>query len=468
VLIALQIVLLLSGWVVAGALWLRPLEKPREKPDIAPVVERNIDRIFREWSSNPQLAGVLIGFCLLDENGPTVFASPLAGNSLCPASSLKTMTTGAAFGVLGPEFRFETVLTGSAPLDAEGILDGDLVLVGSGDPTFSQADLSKLADAAVAGGLKKVTGRVLVNTSIFPHDPLNEHWNWGDIGNAYGAGAFGLNLDHNRLEIRFQPGAKPGAPAKFVGGGPVPRDTRWENHVLTGPAGSGDEVVAYSEPYGRTITLRGTVPADAGTFTVSGAIPDPPALAAELLRTRLESAGVTFANELLESRSPLATVLAFHHSPPLPEIIDHCHKVSDNLEAQCLFLTIGLRQNAAPADAVRQYWEKAGLSFVGLRLLDGSGLARANMIRPLDLARVNLAARRGPHGQRFYESLTAYADGAIRGKIGGMSGVKTQVGFLRTRSGREFAFAIMANGLPTGRFYWTLQEELLVKVSAEF
>jgi D-alanyl-D-alanine carboxypeptidase len=88
------------------------------------------------------------------------------------------------------------------------------------------------------------------------------------------------------------------------------------------------------------------------------------------------------------------------------------------------------------------------------------------MIRPLDLAAINLAARRGPHGQRFFESLSTYMQGTVRGKIGGMSGVKTLVGFLRTASGRELTFAIMANGLPAGRFYWTLQEELLTKVSA--
>ena len=202
-----------------------------------------------------------------------------------------------------------------------------------------------------------------------------------------------------------------------------------EPGVFTGPAGSAGEVVVYSEPYGRVITLRGAVPAGVSSFGVTGAIPDPPLLAAELLRARLESAGVKFAGGAGPFPAATRTTLASHQSAPLPEIIDHLHAVSDNLEAQCLFLTIGRKQNADPADAVRRYWEKAGVEDVaGLRLLDGSGLARANMIRPLDLARVNLAARRGPHGERFYESLTAYAGGKLRGKIGGMSGVKTEVG----------------------------------------
>ena len=467
---ALKIALLLSGWAVAAWLGLRDWARPVVKTEVAPppVVappepprEGEIARVFREWSANPEFAGALIGFGLLDENGETVFASPLAATALCPASSLKTATTGAAFELLGPEFRFETQLAGTAPLNAAGVLDGDLVLVGGGDPTLAREDLAALADAAVAAGLKRVSGRLRTDTAIFPSDPTSEHWNWGDIGNGYGAGAYGLNVDHNRVDVRFEPGAQPGAPAKFLGDAPMPRDTRWQNHVLTGPAGRGDEVVVFSEPYGRTITLRGTVPAGSGVFTVAGAIPDPPALAAELLRARLEKFGVRFADRRRPSASAALSTLATHQSAPLPEIIDHLHAVSDNLEAQCLFLTIGRRQGLAPADAVRQYWEKAGVQFVGLRLLDGSGLARANMIRPLDLAHISLAARRGPHGQRYFESLTAYAGGAVRAKVGGMSGVKTQVGFLRTKSGRELTFALMANGLPSGGEFWTRMSELI-------
>lgn len=468
---ALKLAMLLSGWAVAAWLGLRDGERPVVRTEVAPVAvvvptpepprEGEIARVFREWSANPEFAGALIGFCLLDEKGETIFASPLAATALCPASSLKTATTGAALDLLGPEFRFETQLAGTAPLNAAGVLDGDLVLVGGGDPTLAREDLAALADAAVAAGLKRVSGRLRTDTSIFPSDPMSEHWNWGDIGNGYGAGAYGLNVDHNRVDLRFEPGAQPGAPAKFLGDAPVPHATRWQNHVVTGPAGSGDEVVVFSEPYGRTITLRGTVPAGSGVFTVAGALPDPPALAAELLRARLEKSGVRFG----ERAGPFATappnILASHRSAPLPEVIDHLHAASDNLEAQCLFLTLGRRQGVAPADAVRQYWEKAGVQFVGLRLLDGSGLARANMIRPLDLARISLAARHGPHGQRYFESLTAYADGAVRGKVGGMSGVKTQVGFLRTKSGRELTFALMANGLPSGREFWTRMAELL-------
>jgi D-alanyl-D-alanine carboxypeptidase/D-alanyl-D-alanine-endopeptidase (penicillin-binding protein 4) len=463
-LFGLLFLLCIVGWILAGVLAFRV---PRGTTAVAPppaAPESKFAGLFREWTAHPQLAGTLVAFCVLDEEGQTLFASPLAETALCPASALKILSTGAALGVLGPEFRFETTLLATTPLDNTGRLAGDLVLVGGGDPTLSQDDLAQLADAAIAAGLKSVAGVVRVDTSLFPADPMSEHWNWGDIGNGYGAGAFALNLDRNRLALRFEPGAQPGEPARFLGEVHVAAGTRWENHVVTGPAGSGDNVLVYSEPYGRVITMRGSVPADADVFTVSAANPDPPAVAAELLRARLEEAGVRFESFIGPFPDTERTLLARDQSAPLSEIIEHTHAASDNLEAQCLFLTVGLRQGAPPESAVRDYWTEAGVQFVGLRLIDGSGLARANMIRPLDLARVAHAAKRRPHGQVFFESLSSYVQGHARGKIGGMSGVKTQVGYLRHENGRELTYALMGNGLAPGREFWARLEKLLEAV----
>jgi D-alanyl-D-alanine carboxypeptidase/D-alanyl-D-alanine-endopeptidase (penicillin-binding protein 4) len=97
-------------------------------------------------------------------------------------------------------------------------------------------------------------------------------------------------------------------------------------------------------------------------------------------------------------------------------------------------------------------------------MIDGSGLARATMIRPVDLAKVNHLARKGAQGEAFRESLKSYLGGAVRSKLGAMSGVKTDVGFLTLADGREYAFALMANGLDPGLDFWPLREELLEEV----
>jgi D-alanyl-D-alanine carboxypeptidase/D-alanyl-D-alanine-endopeptidase (penicillin-binding protein 4) len=460
-----KVLLLLSGWAVAAWLIVAPRVDPISvsfdssgKPGPPPKSE--LEKAFDKWAADPSLDGASIGFCVLDSSGETLYASPLAETALCPASALKTMTTAAALDLLGPEFRFETTLHGTAVIGPDGVLPGDLVLVGGGDPTLSTEDLEAMVAEVMKAGLKQVTGRVTVDASIFPTQAVNDHWNWGDIGNAYGVGAFGVNVNHNRLEIPFDPGAKVGDPATLRSGLLVTKDTRWINRVTTGAAGSGDQVVVYSQPYGRTITLQGTVPLDEAPFTVTGAIPDPPAVVGEYLTKALQQKGVKLLGRESMAAKPAAK-LASHQSVPLPEIIDHLHRVSDNLEAQCLFLMIGRLQKLDPVKALRSYWEKRGVYFTGLRLIDGSGLARATMIRPIDLAKVNHVARHGSHGDRFRQSLTAYLDGSVRAKLGAMSGVKTEVGFLTLPDGREVTFALMANGLDPAVNFWPLREQLL-------
>jgi D-alanyl-D-alanine carboxypeptidase/D-alanyl-D-alanine-endopeptidase (penicillin-binding protein 4) len=441
-----------------------PSEASREAPE-GKAREHGVQSSFNDWLADPALAGASVGFCLLNENGGIEFASPLAWNALCPASSLKTVTTAAALELLGPEFRFETRLSGTSALGKNGVLDGDLVCFGHGDPTLASSDLETLADEWVNAGLKQLNGKVLVTDSDNSAPPVSDHWNWGDIGNAYGVGAFRLNVDHNRISVRFDPGQQEGSPATIVEKPATTVDTRWLNQVVTGPSGSGDQVVIYSEPFGRRITLRGSVPLGEAGFRVSGALPDPPARAVEIVKARLQRAGVRILGREATGVKKTLGFVASHQSSPLAEIIDHLHKVSDNLEAQCLFFAIGDKVGADPSTALRRHWESRVVEFKGLRLLDGSGLARANMIRPLDLAKVNHLARRGPHGERFRQSLTAYLDGRVRSKLGAMSGVKADVGFITMADGREFTFCLMANGLNPELNFWPLRDKLLLQVA---
>lgn len=443
---------------------------PPPPPAPAAAVERGagastspLAKAFAEWSADPKLAGALLGFCVLDAEGKTLYASPLAETALCPASSFKTVTTAAALELLGQAYRFETILNSTAPLGDGGLLNGNLVLVGSGDPTLSSGDIEDLAAQVAKAGVKQVEGMVMVDASIIPARPANDHWCWGDIGNAYGAGAYGINVDHNRMMIHFLPGATEGEGTKIAGTEPSLGGIQWLNHVSTGPAGSGDQVVVYSEPYGKIITLHGTVPAGEKDFEVSAAIPDPPLLARQLLEAALKKAGIKIAGKSVNQQGDFIP-LASHRSAALPEIIDHLHLVSDNLEAQCLFLTMGRVKNGAPEKVLKEFWEAKGLKFTGLRLIDGSGLARATMIRPLDLARINQLARRGPQGERFRQSLKTYLNGNLRAKLGAMSGVRTEVGFLSMPDGRELTIALMANGLATEIDFWPLRERLLEAV----
>lgn len=422
---------------------------------------QTIKESFELWSTAPELSGALLGYCVLDESGNLLYGSPLAKTALCPASALKTLTAGAAFGVLGPDFRFTTKVMSSSNISPEGEITGNIVITGSGDPSLTRQDIEALANDLIKEGLKHITGTVSSNASIFPSEPVNEHWNWGDIGNAYGTGAYGLNVDHNVMSVWFDPGEKIGDPAKFGGSIPLLKDISWVSSVTTGSVGSGDQVMILSSPYADTIRLSGTVPLGEKEFTVRGSVPNPPELAKNILRDALLKKGVTFGEKI--SSSPSTVEIVSHDSIPLAKIIDHMQEVSDNLEAQCLFLTMGNRANLPATDALKQYWEQAGIHFTGLRLIDGSGLARATMITPFDLAMVNLHALKGPHGERFLQSLPANHDATMRSKRGAMSGVKTEVGFI-IRGKKRYTFALMANGLNPSINFWNLRKSLLENI----
>ena len=142
--------------------------------------------------------------------------------------------------------------------------------------------------------------------------------------------------------------------------------------------------------------------------------------------------------------------LARHASGTVERITASLHRSSDNLEAQCVYLALGSRAGRNAAGALRAHWEERGVGFAGLRLLDGSGLARANRIRPVDLAQVMRLACQGLHGARFRATLSASADGAVRSKNGAMSGVRTEVGELRRVGGGDLYFAFQAEGLSPG------------------
>lgn len=473
---AAMVVVALSGWMAAAWLFiskpLPPVEGAAPSSGKGEVLPRElsgdatVDRIFRDWSADPALAGASVGFCLLDESGGILYGSPFAATALCPASALKTVTTSAALELLGPDYRFTTTLKGDGPV-AGGVLEGGLLLIGDGDPTFSTADLEAMVRAAAAKGLRAVQGALVVGRGADHDGPVSEHWNWGDIGNAYGAGAYRLNLDHNRITLLFRPGAREGDKATLLNRDAATEDTRWTNDVWTGAPGSGDRVTVFSEPRGRTIRLAGTVPRGVDRFGVGAALPDPPAKIEEILRKRLKAAGIEIRGREVNRGSGVVphTEFAEHASKPVVDILPHLHRVSDNLEAQCLFHAIGRESTTDPAWAIRRHWESRGVEFKGLRMIDGSGLARANMIRPLDLAKVNHLARRGPHGERFRESLTTYLDGKVRSKLGAMSGVKTDVGFITLADGRELTFCLMANGLEPGLNFWPLRDRLLKAVT---
>lgn len=427
-------------------------------PVVTPPPPRfpTISALLKEAHANPALSGVAVGFCLIDSKGEVVMEDN-AQTAFIPASSLKTLTTATVLEVLGPDFRFTTVLKSTAPIEA-GVIRGDLVIVGGGDPMLAIENLQAWADVLKKRGLRMITGRIRGDARLFPGSLYGDFWNWGDIGNGYGSGVSGLNLNHNRYTLAFRAGEKVGAPAVLLGINTEVPDAAWHNEVSTGPKDSGDGVVIHGGEMTSAIHLRGTVPLGAGNFRVNGAVPDPVRFTIHHFSQILAAQGIQISNAKTEDAEPKHELLK-HDSPPLLDIIKSIHASSDNHETECVFRMLGVKAGKAPDVVIREHWKARGLDFIGLRMEDGCGLARADFIRPLDLARLQFLAGSGPQGAGYKDSLLS-KDG-LHWKGGAMSGVRTYTGFVKGKSGAEFCFAIMVNHYSDGKVVSELSQKLM-------
>lgn len=451
-----NILILLLASALAGLLLLRqqpafPPQPPLppqtvEPPRPLPGRFDKLAAVLREARVEPELAAAAMGFCLVNDKGETAWEMN-SQTAFIPASSLKTVTTATALEILGPEFHFTTELKATAPLQ-DGVIAGDLVIVGGGDPMLKLDDLKAWAAELKQRGLAQVTGKITVDASLFSGSIYGDFWNWGDIGNGYGSGVAALNLDHNRFKIRFRSGTAVGDPAAFAGTVPEVAGLTWHNEVITADKGSGDGVVIHGGEGASIIHLRGTVPLTDKLFQVTGAVPDPARHAAYHLQKALEAAGIQVSEKAVASARPDHGLLT-HASPPLLEIITSIHASSDNHETECVFRMLGIKAGKPPVEVIREHWKPRGLDFAGLRMEDGCGLSRADFIRPVDLARLQFLAAQGPQGAAYKASLLS--DGGLRWKGGAMSGIRTFTGYATTKSGEEFCYAFMVNHYTNGK-----------------
>jgi len=446
-----------------------PAPEPEPQPDPRFLA---FEAAFASVADDPGLAGAAIGFSVIDSGGEVIFEHN-GDVAHIPASALKTLTTATALEVLGPEFRFETRLGVSEP-DEKGISKGDLIITGGGDPMLSIADYQSWIEGMIRAGLVSVPGRVIGDGRLFRGSVFADFWNWGDIGNGYGSPVSGLNLEHNRFTATLIPGAAEGEPASLGAILPELPGVEWNNESLTGAAGSGDGIVIHGGERTGIMHLRGTVPIG-GDMYVKGAVPDPEKFAAHHLREALLAAEIVVggaaigAGELTLKKEAVPVIgkeLLVHRSPPLLEIVTSIHDTSDNHETECLFQMIALQTGMTPAESVRSHWEGRGLDLSGWRMVDGSGLARADFITPRALARLQYLASTGPHGAAYVGSLLSAFEGALRFKAGAMSAVRSITGLLETESGEILSFAFMVNHYSEAASVQRLQGELLGAMSA--
>jgi serine-type D-Ala-D-Ala carboxypeptidase/endopeptidase (penicillin-binding protein 4) len=487
--------------VLLTCVWLiNPAQAASRKRPLS--LQKQIDAIL----SQPELARGYWGIEITSLSSGKILYALNSDKLLTPASNTKLFTTAAALALIGPDYKFRTSVETSGSLDKYGRLDGDLVLVGRGDPTLSgrempysmhtqrDADplqvLEKLADEVAQKGVKYVDGDVVADDSYFAFERYGAGWSQDDLVWAEGAPVSALTINDNVIFVNIQPGTHPGDKA-FVSLTPFSGYYTIDNRVTTTPAGSGRKLYINREPGSTTLTLWGTMPMDDAGANEGLAIEDPAEFAASLFRHMLEVRGVaiygkdrtrhtelaslsTFTTIVIASSHggdehsltapPGPLVLAEYQSPPLSEDIQVINKVSQNLHAEILLRLLGREKGTggtvqAGLEVIRGFLNTAGISSDDYAFYDGSGLSRDNLVTPHAVVELLRYASTQPWGKEFHDSLpTAGVDGSLAerckdldpaahvyAKTGSLGGVKTLSGFAITAKGEPLAFSILTN-----------------------
>jgi D-alanyl-D-alanine carboxypeptidase/D-alanyl-D-alanine-endopeptidase (penicillin-binding protein 4) len=418
-----------------------------------------------------------------------------------PASNAKIFTTSLAFAELGRDYHFRTTLEAKGPV-LGGRVDGDLILVGRGDPDLSNRNfpftgewdregptekvVAELADKAIAKGVKEVDGDVVADDSYYPYDPYPEGWTVGDLFFSFGAPVSAINFNDNTVTIDLKAGVRAGDPAGVRIQPAAARDSL-EVQVATSASGAKTDLAVVRNPGPNFILLRGTIPVGAPQAHLEVAMTQPAETTGKALKEALEAKGVTVRGvvRVLHSPPPVSdangepgkpepveeatdrTVLAEHISPPLVESIRLTNKISHNLHAEMLLRAVGREKygtgsTAAGLKIEREFLKSAGIADGDVVLSDGSGLAPKDLVTPRALVAMLRYAQKqswgadlastfpvaGVDGTLEHRFAKAEGKGAIHAKTGGIDGTRALSGYATTRGGQKVVFSILTNDNP--------------------
>lgn len=442
---------------VAGV-WLVP------RPSLADAdgQEAQIRSAVDEVLDDPDLPTAFWGVVVRDARTGRVVLSRNAEKRFLPASNLKILTTATALDALGPDHRYTTRLYHLGTVSGDGTLTGDLVVRGSGDPTFGSDGrgdpLAAWAEALAEAGVRRVAGRIVGDDDAFEDARYGEGWDVTHIATeSYAPAAGGLVWNDNLVGIQIA-GTAAGQPVRFESDPPGFVTLRGD--VRTGGRGrmNVERTLGTDE-----FSLRGVVPTGyRGTLQVP--VANPTLYAVYGLADRLREAGVDVSGAELVDVDDLdggldygdAEPLRVSVSPPLSEIVEQINRESDNLYAEQVFRTLGGGTVRAAEDRVQAFVTQAGADGEALSIADGSGLSRKDLVTPDALAAVLRAMRSHPAQRAFLRSLPEGGGSgstlrnrlggvAVRAKTGSLEAVRCLAGYVDGPDGTPYVFVLMAN-----------------------
>lgn len=420
---------------------------------------QRLDKAYNELRADQQAKYALVSLCVLDaQNGSTLFA--VNENVGVPtASTLKTITSATAFSILGKDFRFQTTLAYSGTI-VNGVLRGNLIIVGGGDPTLGSPRYAQNSENYILGqwvtaikkaGIKSIEGTVIGDDLSWGTENTPEGWIWQDIGNYYGAAPSLLSWRENQFDVNLK---VIDGKVKLLKTVPAMPYLKLVNELTAGPEGSGDQAYAFLPPLANLGYLRGSWATGISKTGLSAALPDPAFDVAYRLQDTLKRLGITTSSlctttrQMLADQKPLPAVsntLITTSSPALSEIIYWFNKKSINLYGENLIRTFAWKAEKKAStnngvDIELNFWASKGMDKNALNIVDGSGLSPATRVTTSAMAHILFLAQKESWFNDYIRSFPE--NNGMLLKSGTIDDVSAYAGYYTDPKGKKYVIVI--------------------------
>ncbi len=418
-----------------------------------------------------------VSLSLIDIESNKLIASHRPKKVLVPASSLKLITTLTGIQVLGADYTFQTELYYSGILGDDGVLEGDIIIKGGGDPTLGSSafdgDLSfkalliSIVNAIKNSGINCIHGNIVVDESIYDSYPIAPSWQWNDLGNYYASGAWGVNVNENQYFIHFSDRHTIGHRPRISSVFPKVPDLQLSNEITIDSAGTGDQAYIFGGPYNNYKRVVGTIPQGKGRFTIKGSLPDPPKFFAYHIKKALDIENIQCSDisSIFLPYKKKKYKIKEYNSAPLRDIVTKANEESNNLYTESILKMIGLTKRGQGSgqngiNIVKKHIKKYGANPKYLILHDGSGLSARNNISSYTMATFLSGISRASSIDSIIQYIPqAGINGTVRGmlrssqakghvwlKSGSMESIQSYSGYIQGKSGKWMSYCVIVNG----------------------
>ena len=406
------------------------------------VLNNSISTMF----TDPVMRNAQWGFVVYDPKTKKVINSYNENASLIPASTTKLLTTEAAMSLFGKDYQWVTQLEYSGDIDENGILNGNLYIIGSNDPSLGTGRAGASTYGALVSdfvksikelGIKRVKGDIILKTAVFRNNknivlPANIVWK--------------------------------GSENYFLPAGST-NDTDPRHEKLLGNKKPDNYKYIYVSPYTQNIVYTENF----GGFALSTKLPDAPVYLANSLKTSLAKNGIPTEGKVINKSEPQNTEeerkkITAYLSPKLEDLVYFINQTSNNHMSEALLKSTGFYKEGnysldTGKATVNKHLTKKTFDFQGFNYADGSGLSRSNVITPMSQVKFLSELMNEKHFDSYFKSLpiggqtgtlrsmflNTEAYGQVFAKTGTLNRVKTLAGYIKTKKGKLLTFSLLIN-----------------------